>query len=128
MAMSAVKTDFCVALVDDDESLCRSMARMLRASGVRSVSYPSAEGFLADRLRPEFDCLVLDIQLGGISGVELARQLADSGSTTPVIFITAHDEPELRAQALRAGCAAYLRKSDPGETVLEALHRAIRQP
>jgi len=60
-----------------------------------------------------------------MSGIELARRLADCGSTIPVIFITAHDEPGLREQAHRAGCAAYLRKSDPGEAVIEAVRRAI---
>ncbi|UCH17421.1 MAG: response regulator [Burkholderiales bacterium] len=126
--MSAMTTEPCVALVDDDESLCRSMARMLRASGIRSVSYQSAECLLADSQHCSFDCLILDIQLGGMSGVELAERLAARGSTTPVIFITAHDEPDLRERALRAGCVAYLRKSDPGEVVLDALHRAFPQP
>jgi len=116
----------CVAVVDDDESLCRSLARLLRAAGIDSVAYASAEGFLGDASRRRFDCLVLDIQLGGMSGVELAEKLADAGSTTPVVFVTAHDEPETRARALRTGCAAYLRKSDPGEALLEALRRAIQ--
>ena len=116
----------CVAVVDDDESLCRSLERLLRAAGIDCVAYASAERFLGDATQRHFDCLLLDIQLGGMSGVELAEKLADTGSTTPVIFVTAHDEPEIRARALRAGCAAYLRKSDPGETVLDALRRAMR--
>lgn len=117
----------CVAVVDDDESLCRSLARFLRASGIESVAYLAAEDFLRDAARPPFDCLVLDIQFGGMSGIELAQRLADGGSTIPVIFITAHDQPNVREQALRAGCAAYLRKSDQGEAVLEALRRAIHR-
>jgi len=111
--------------VDDDESLCRSLARLLRASGIESVAYRSADDFLGDVSHSRFACLLLDIQLDGMSGIELARRLADCGSTIPVIFITAHDELELREQALRAGCAAYLRKSDPGEVVIEAVRRAI---
>ena len=101
------------------------MARLLRASGIESVGYLSAEDFLRDTAHPTFHCLVLDIQLGGMSGIALARRLTDGGSTVPVIFITAHDQPEVREQALRTGCAAYLRKSDPGEVVLDALRRAI---
>lgn len=116
----------CVALVDDDDSLRRSLARLLHVSGFDSVAYRSADDFLADTARPRFACLVLDIQLGGMSGIELARLLADRGSTTPVIFITAYDEPDVRDQALRVGCAAYLRKSDPGGEVVEALRRAIQ--
>ena len=65
-----------VAVVDDDESLCRSLSRLLRAAGIQPVSYLSAEAFLADSRRPQFHCLVLDIQLGGISGIELKQQLA----------------------------------------------------
>ena len=61
---------------------------------------------------------MLDIQLGGMSGIELHRQLQASGSSTPVIYITAHDEPETREQAQAAGCAAYFRKTAPGQDVL----------
>ena len=113
-----------VAVVDDDESLCRSLARLLRASGIQSFTYLSAEAFLDDTQRREFDCLVLDVQLGGISGIELTERLAASGSTTPVIFLTAHDEPDVREPALRTPCVAYLRKTDPAEVVLAAIRQA----
>jgi len=121
-------TNVYVALVDDDESLCRSFVRLLRASGLQAVSYSSAEDYLADSKRPQFDCLVLDIHLGGMSGIELNQHLAASGSTTPVIFITAHDEPEIRAKALRTPCVRYLRKTDSAETVLAAITAAIHPP
>ena len=114
-------------MVDDDESLCRSLGRLLRACGIDSVAYRSADDFLGDAAHPRFACLILDIQLGGMSGIELARRLAACGSTVPVIFITAHDEPGVREQALNVGCAAYLRKSDTGEAVIEAVRRAIHQ-
>lgn len=114
-----------VAVVDDDESLGRSLGRLLRAAGFQPVIYLSAEAFLADTKQPRFDCLVLDIQMEGISGIELSRQLASSGWTTPVIFITAHDDPDEREQALRVPGAAYLRKTEPGETVLTAIRRAV---
>jgi FixJ family two-component response regulator len=112
-----------VAVVDDDESLCRSLSRLLRAGGIQPINYPSAEEFLADTKRPQFACLLLDIQLGGISGIELARRLTAEGGHTPVIFITAHDDPETRAKAEAAGCAAYFRKTDPGAGVLDAIRR-----
>jgi CheY-like chemotaxis protein len=114
-----------VAVVDDDESLCRSLARLLRASGIRAVTYLSAEAFLDDTRRREFDCLVLDIQLGGISGIELNQRLAASDSTTPVIFLTAYDEPDVLELALRTPCAAYLRKTEPAEVVLGAIRQAV---
>ncbi len=115
-----------VAVVDDDESLCRSMARLLRASGMDLVCYRSAEDFLGDRNRSRFDCLIFDIQLGGISGVELHERLAAGGSTTPVIFLTAHDEAEWRARAQRIDCAAFLGKSDPADALFAAINQAIR--
>ena len=76
------------------------------------VAYPSAEEFLADTKRPRFDSLVLDIQLGGISGIELHQRLNAVGSTIPVIYVTARDELATRELALAAGCAAYFRKTD----------------
>jgi FixJ family two-component response regulator len=113
-----------VAVVDDDESACRALSRLLRAEGIQPVSYLSAEAFLADTKRPQFDCLVFDVQLGGMSGIDLHQQLKASGSLTPVIYITAHDEPETRDRAEAAGCAGYFRKTAPGQDVLRAIRRA----
>ena len=116
-------TPFYVAVVDDDDSLCRSLGRLLRASGMQSVTYGSAEEFLADTKKPRFHCLLLDIQLGGLSGIELARYLVAQGGHPPFIFITAHDDPETRAAARDIGCAAYFLKSEAGADVLEAIRR-----
>ena len=116
-------TPIYVAVVDDDESLCRSLGRLLRAAGIQPITYPSAEAFLADKKHPQFDCLVLDIQLGGMSGIDLARRIVAEGGHTPIVFITAHDDPEARAEAEAAGCVAYFRKTDSGAEVLEAIRR-----
>jgi FixJ family two-component response regulator len=113
-----------VAVVDDDESLCRSLGRLLRAGGIQPITYASAEAFLADTKHPQFDCLVLDIQLDGMSGIELAQRLVAGGGHPPIIFITAHDDPETRAEAVAVGCTAYFRKSDSGAEVLDAIRRA----
>lgn len=110
-----------VAIVDDDESVCRSFGRLVRAAGLQLVTYSSAEAFLADAKHPQFGCIVLDIQLGGMSGIELAQRLAAEGRRTPIIFVTAYDEPETRAAAQAVGCAAYFRKTDPGSEVLKAI-------
>jgi len=112
-----------VAVVDDDESICRSFGRLLRAAGFQPVIYDSAEAFLADTKHPQFSCLVLDIQLGAMSGIELARRLLAGGERTPVIFITAHDDPEARGAADELGCSAYFRKTDSGKEVLETIQR-----
>ena len=84
-----------VAVVDDGESRCRSFGRLLRAPGFQPIPHPPAEAFLGDTRRPRFDCLVLDIQLEGISGLKLSQALAAVNDTTPVVFVTAHDDPEV---------------------------------
>ena len=114
-----------IAVIDDDESLCRSMSRLLRAAHLQPITYSSAETFLADTSRPRFACLVLDIQLEGMSGLELSQRLSAVRDTTPVIFITAHDDPEVRAQAAASGCAGFFRKTDSGTDILAAIQRAI---
>ena len=117
-----------VAVVDDDESICRSYARLLRASGIQAVTYSSAEAFLADSKRPQFDCMVFDVQLDGMSGIELARAIASSTvRRAPIIYITAHDDPETRASTEATGCAAYFRKNESGADVLAAIRRLIAQ-
>ena len=114
-----------VAVVDDDESQCRSFGRLLRAAGMQPVTYASAEDFLADLKHPQFDCLVLDIQFPGMSGIELQKRLAAVGSRIPVIFLTAHDEPELRQEALVVGGAAFFRKTETGAVILAAIREVI---
>jgi len=111
-----------VALVEDDLSVCRSLERLLRAAGITSASYGSAEAFLAERHPPPFDCLVLDICMGGMSGVELALWLAAEGNRTPVIYVTAYDDPETRKRAESVG-GAFFRKSDSGEHLVSAIRR-----
>jgi FixJ family two-component response regulator len=113
-----------VAVVDDDQSVCRSFARLLRAAGIQPITYSSAEAFLADSKRPQFDCVVFDVQLGGMSGIELGRVVSSAeGKRPPIIYVTAHDDPETRAGAEAAGCAAYFRKTDSGADVLETIRR-----
>jgi FixJ family two-component response regulator len=115
-----------VAVVDDDDSLCRSLSRLLRTAGFQPVSYPSAEAFLEDVKRPRFDCLVLDIQLGGMSGLELSRRLSAVRDATPVIFITAHEEPQMQSEALAGGCGGFFHKNTPGTLIMEAIRNAVR--
>ena len=121
--MPSTTLPICVAVVDDDESLCRSLGRLLRAADIQPVTYPSAEAFLADTKHPKFDCLVLDIQLGGMSGIELSKRLLAEGARTPFIFITAHDDAGIRTNAEATGCAGYFRKTGAGGEVLEAIRR-----
>ena len=80
---------------------------------------------LADTKHPQFDCLVLDVELGGMSGIELAERLLATGCSTPFIFITAHEDLNARARAQVPGAAAYFRKTDSGADVLSVIHRCV---
>ena len=112
-----------IAVIDDDESLCRSLCRLLNVAGYHPVTFLSAEDFLEDTHRPKFGCLLIDIQLSGMSGIELHRRLVADGVSTPIIYITAYDDPAARAEAENSGCAAFFRKTDAGQDILQAIGR-----
>jgi len=118
----------CVGVVDDDESLRRALARLLRAAGMRPITYSSAEEFRADVKQSRFDCLVLDVHLPGMSGLDLRNRLAAEGVATPVLFVTAHDDPRAREEALAGRCVGYFRKTDAGDEILDAIRRAVAPP
>ena len=113
-----------IAVIDDDTSHARAVARLLRASGMQAITFASAEEYVAARDATPIDCLVLDIQLGGMSGFDLQSWLSAAGSSPPVVFLTAHGEPETIAQVMATGCA-YVRKTDPGQVLLEAIRQAV---
>ena len=113
-----------VAVIDDESSLNAALSRLLRVEGFQPIAYLSAEAFLADAKRPRFDCLVIDIRLGGMSGLDLLRQLAGGGPHAPVIVITAFDDPDMRSQAAALGCVGFFRKSAPGSEIVDAIRRA----
>jgi FixJ family two-component response regulator len=110
-----------VAIIDDDVSTCRALSRLLRAVGFEARTFYSGEDFLRNRSGLPFTCLLVDVQLGGISGLELQQILIADGNPTPVIFITAHDDPNVRTEAIRGRCAGFFRKSDPGALIIQAL-------
>src|SRR5512137_1642293 len=114
-----------VAVIDDDTSGCRALARLLRASGMQAITYASAEEFLHDQKRPAFDCLVVDVQLPELSGVDLQQRLANGGGGPPTIFITANDDPGLRERAERLGCVGYLRKTASGHELLQMIRGVL---
>jgi FixJ family two-component response regulator len=114
-----------VGVVDDDESVLRSLARFLRAAGMQPITYSSAEDFHADVNRPRFDCLVLDVQLPGMSGIDLRNQLAKEGVAIPVIFVSAYDDPQARDEAMTGRCLGFFRKSDAGNEILDAIRQAV---
>jgi FixJ family two-component response regulator len=114
-----------VAIVEDDPSVRKSLKRLLNAYGFTTEGYASAEAFLDAGAERRTACLVLDIHLEGMSGIELRQQLTASGSTLPVIFMTAVDEKIIEQDALQAGCVAYLRKPFPAELLVGAVNKAL---
>jgi FixJ family two-component response regulator len=113
-----------VAIIDDDPSVMNALARLLGAHGFEPLAYPSAEAFLENAASSKAACLVVDINLPGMSGIELRRQLTEAGSNLPVIFITALDSESVRLAANTAGCVAYLRKPFPAHLLLDAIKKA----
>jgi FixJ family two-component response regulator len=115
-----------ISVVDDDHSVRESLARLIRSVGFGVQVFGSAEEFLSASQGRQADCLILDIRMPGMSGLELQRQLSASNCGLPVIFITAHGSDEqARARALGAGAVAYLLKPLREEEVLKAIDAAL---
>jgi len=113
-----------IAVVDDDESVRKALKRLLRAANLDADTFASGRDFLDSLVVQVPDCIVLDLHMPGMNGLDLQLQLAHSGLQVPVVVITGHDEPLTRAQCLSAGAAAYLRKPLDDEALLDAIHRA----
>jgi len=114
-----------VAVVDDEESIRKSLRRLFLAAQLDAVVYASGQEFLDSLRVRQPDCLVLDLQMPGLTGLEVQRTLTGAGVRFPTIIITAHDEPETRARCLAAGAAAYLCKPLHDEMLLEAIADVI---
>jgi FixJ family two-component response regulator len=114
-----------VAIVEDDPSMLKGLERLLNVHGFATEVYTSAEAFLAGAAASEAGCLVLDIKLGGISGIELQRRLVAAGSRLPVIFMTAVDSEVVQREATEAGCIAYLHKPFPARQLIGAIDKAV---
>src|SRR5687767_6061620 len=97
-----------VAVVDDDPAMLKSLERLLKAHGFETMAFASAESFLGCTAASQASCLVLDVHLPGLSGIDLRRQLTATGSKLPIIFITAVDDDATHAQAIETGCIACL--------------------
>jgi FixJ family two-component response regulator len=114
-----------VAVVDDDPSMLNAAESLLDAQGFATMVFASAEEFLDSGAATQVDCLLLDIHLGGVSGIELRRRLKDSRPMLPVIFMTALDDEAKHEQALKAGCVALLRKPFQAGQLIDAIKKAV---
>jgi FixJ family two-component response regulator len=114
-----------IAVVDDEASVRRALERLLRASGIEVEAFATGQDFIDSLSTRQPDCVVLDLQMAGITGRDVQRNLAAAHIQIPIVIITAHDEALLREQCLADGAAAYLCKPLRGEKLLAAIERAI---
>ena len=117
-----------IAIVDDDIAVCCAVSRLLEAHGYVTEQYSSAEEFLCAVTRSAASCLVIDINLGDITGVELGRQLSAMGIKLPIIFVTGSRDDSIRAQALDFGCAAYFQKPFGADELIKAIEKVAGPP
>jgi FixJ family two-component response regulator len=114
-----------VAIVDDEEPVRKALRRLLRAAGLEAEGYAGGEALLAAATERAPDCVVLDLHMPGMSGLQLVRRLQAAHGRVPIVVITAHDEPATREQCLAAGAAAYLRKPLDERLLLNAISAAL---
>ena len=122
-----MKRPLVVAVVDDDPSLLKALGRLLTALGYRAELFASGEALMNARASLEATCLIIDINLGDGSGLELARRLADFGLTVPIIFMTGGQDETIRMQCLDFGCVAFLLKPFSEDHLTGAIAEASRQ-
>ena len=114
-----------VFIVDDDAGVRDAIQGLLKAEGWRSAAFESPEAFLASKIGDEPCCLVLDVRLPGINGLEFQKQLADAGIEIPIIFITAHGDIPMSVRAMKAGAVEFLVKPFQNEDLLAAVRQAV---
>jgi FixJ family two-component response regulator len=121
-----VKTSI-VYVVDDDASVCLALERLIRSAGYQAKSFPSALDFLGHRLSGRPSCLILDVEMPELTGLDLQRELESRGISIPIIFLTGHGTIPMSVQALKSGAADFLTKPCNDEELLQAIHGSIER-
>jgi FixJ family two-component response regulator len=114
-----------VYVVDDDPSLRAALAGLLASEGLRSELFETAEEFLRSKRPDGPSCLVLDVSLPGVSGLDFQRQLADAGVQIPIIFITGHGDIPMTVKAMKSGAVEFLTKPFHDQVLLDSIHQAL---
>jgi len=117
-----------VSIVDDDLSVRRALRRLVASAGFSVETFASGREFLDSESLGRSHCIVLDIHLGGLSGLDVQERLKTMGVQAPVIFITAHDDEATHGRVRRSGAVAYLRKPFEDHALLDAIERALGMP
>lgn len=116
-----------IAIVEDDASVRAATLSLVRSLGFAACTFPDAEEFLQSSCVTEASCLIADVQMPGMSGIDLQRVLCDRGSETPIIFITAFADETVRARAIEAGAISFLYKPVDCQTLVESLDKALNR-
>ena len=114
-----------VFVVDDDPSVRASIQGLLKSASLRSQSFGTAEEFLRNKRSEGPSCLVLDVNLPGVNGLEFQRQLADAGIQIPIIFVTGHGDIPMTVKAMKSGAVEFLTKPFEDQDLLNAIHQAL---
>ena len=115
-----------ISIVDDDDSLRNSLDNLIRSVGFRAQGFPSAEALLSSNQLHDTACLILDVRLPGMNGLELQRRIGAANWRIPIIFITSHADGDAQARALEAGAVDYLYKPFREEHLLNAIDVALK--
>ena len=115
-----------VMIVDDDDSIRKAVRRLMKSYGFAVETFASAEEFLGSDRLAKTSCLILDVHMPGMNGLELQKRLVASGSVVPIIFITAFTDDCARAQAMNAGAAGYLAKPFSDDELLNCIHAVLQ--
>ncbi len=123
--MSSEHSSRLIAIVDDDQSVQRALQDLIESEGLSTVCFGSAEEFLDSGAQDEAGCLIADIRMPGMSGIELQVKLKADRCHIPIIFITAHGDAKMRIQAMRDGAVEFLTKPFDNAVLLETVHAAV---
>ena len=116
-----------VAIVDDDESVQRALQDLIESDGLSALCFGSAEQFLDSEARNKAACLIADVRMPGLTGLELQAKLKAERCPIPVVFITAHGDAEMRIHAMREGAVEFLSKPFDDAVLLEIVHTALKR-
>jgi FixJ family two-component response regulator len=122
---NTISTSILITVVDDDESIRDALKGFLRSAGFAAEIFSSAADLLGSNVLDRTSCLIVDVHMPVMTGLELQCRLSNAQSRIPMIFITAGDDPAARAQALQAGAVDFLRKPFAADTLLDAIHTAL---
>lgn len=114
-----------ISIVDDDESVRTALKSLIDSVGFRAEVFGSGEEFLKSPVVSETDCLIADVRMPGMTGLELQERLSAAGASVPIVFISAHDDTEARARGLRAGAIDFLQKPFSEESLLGAISAGL---